>query len=142
MMARAALRTWVGSGGLAPAGARWLPCRPHFFLPVKVLSQRFRRLFLMALEHVYSRGEFPRFGCFGRLYHGFPTQRTEGHHIARVLRHDLSDLIVIERASGGNDSSQCGISTWAEDSRRRITTTPIRLNAMDSNRTSRNEPVA
>ena len=71
-MARAALRTWVGSGGLAPAGARWLPCRPHFFLPVKVLSQRFRRLFLMALEHVYSRGELPRFGCFGRLYHGFP----------------------------------------------------------------------
>ena len=70
------------------------------------------------------------------------TQRTEGHHIARVLRHDLSDLIVIERASGGNASSQYGISTWAEDSRRRITTTPIRLNAMDSNMTSRNEPVA
>ena len=59
-----------------------------------------------------------------------------------VSGHDLDGRIVIERASGGNASSQCGISTWAEDSRRRITTTPTRLKAMDSSRTSRNEPVA
>ena len=31
------------AGGLAPDGTRWLPWRPHFFLPVKVLSRRFRR---------------------------------------------------------------------------------------------------
>jgi hypothetical protein len=44
------------AGGLAPDRTRWLPCRPHFFLPVKVLSRRFRRLFLDALEHAARRG--------------------------------------------------------------------------------------
>ena len=44
------------AGGLAPDRTRWLPCRPHFVLPVKVLSRRFRRLFLDALEHAARRG--------------------------------------------------------------------------------------
>ena len=44
------------AGGLAPDGTRWLPCRPHFFLPVKVLSRRFRHLFLDALGHAYAQG--------------------------------------------------------------------------------------
>ncbi len=44
------------AGGLAPDGTRWLPCRPHFFLPVKVLSRRFRHLFLDALGHAYTQG--------------------------------------------------------------------------------------
>src|SRR5207302_1815026 len=44
------------AGGLAPDGTRWLPCRPHFFLPVQVLSRRFRRLFLDALEQAARRG--------------------------------------------------------------------------------------
>jgi hypothetical protein len=68
--------------------------------------------------------------------------RSSGGHTARGLRHDRDGRIVIERAAGGNASSQCGISTWAEDSRRRITATPTRLKAMDSSRTRRNEPVA
>ena len=38
------------AGGLAPDGARWIPCRPHFFLPVRVLSRRFRHLYLAGLE--------------------------------------------------------------------------------------------
>jgi hypothetical protein len=44
------------AGGLAPDGTRWIPCRPHFFLPVKVLSRRFRRLFLDALEQAARCG--------------------------------------------------------------------------------------
>ena len=36
----------VTGGGLAPDGNRWIACRPGFFLPVPVLSQLFRRLFL------------------------------------------------------------------------------------------------
>jgi len=44
------------AGGLAPDGAQWIPCRPHFFLPVRVLSRRFRRLYLVGLEHLYSQG--------------------------------------------------------------------------------------
>jgi len=45
------------AGGLAPDGARWVPCRPHFFLPVRVLSRRFRRLYLAGLEQLYGQGQ-------------------------------------------------------------------------------------
>ena len=36
----------VPGGGISPDGTRWIPCRPGFFLPVRVLSRLFRRLFL------------------------------------------------------------------------------------------------
>ncbi len=43
----------VPGGGLSPDGARWIACRPGFFLPVRVLSRLFRLLFLdrMAEAH-------------------------------------------------------------------------------------------
>jgi hypothetical protein len=40
----------VPGGGLAPDGTSWVPCGPHFFLPVKVLSRFFRRRFLEGLN--------------------------------------------------------------------------------------------
>src|ERR671930_1983172 len=45
------------AGGIAAGGARWVPCRPHFFLPVRVLSRRFRRLYLAGLEQLYGQGQ-------------------------------------------------------------------------------------
>jgi Transposase zinc-binding domain/Putative transposase len=45
------------AGGLTPDGARWIPCRPHFFLPVRVLSRRFRRLYLDGLAQLYRQGK-------------------------------------------------------------------------------------
>ena len=45
------------AGGLAPDGTQWLPCRPHFFLPVRVLSRRFRRLYLAGLAQLYGQGQ-------------------------------------------------------------------------------------
>src|SRR5438876_3946414 len=36
----------VAGGGLSLDSTRWVSCRPGFFLPVRVLSRRFRRLFL------------------------------------------------------------------------------------------------
>jgi hypothetical protein len=45
------------AGGLAPDGSRWVPCRPNFFLPVQVLSRRFRRLYIDGLKDLYGRGE-------------------------------------------------------------------------------------
>jgi hypothetical protein len=45
------------AGGLASDGSRWVPCRPHFFLPVRVLSRRFRRLYLAGLEQLYGQGQ-------------------------------------------------------------------------------------
>jgi Putative transposase/Transposase zinc-binding domain len=54
------------AGGLAPDGTQWIPWRPHFFLPVRVLSRRFRRLYLAGLEHLYGQGNLPLTGrCQG-----------------------------------------------------------------------------
>src|ERR1700736_1267765 len=44
----------VPGGGLSPDGARWVACRPNFFLPVRVLSRFFRRVFLQYLEEAFD----------------------------------------------------------------------------------------
>lgn len=56
----------VPGGGLSPDGARWIACRPGFFLPVRVLSRLFRRLFLEQLRAAYDDG---RLNFFGDLAH-------------------------------------------------------------------------
>ena len=38
------------AGGISPDGQRWVSCRPGFFLPVRVLSRLFRRVFLEILS--------------------------------------------------------------------------------------------
>ncbi len=38
-------------------GQHWVACRPGFFLPVRVLSSLFRRLFLEALDQAFRAGE-------------------------------------------------------------------------------------
>jgi len=47
----------VPGGGLSPDGQRWLSCRPNFFLPVKILSHLFRRLFLESLQKAFDSGK-------------------------------------------------------------------------------------
>ena len=46
----------IPGGGLALDGTRWVRCRPGFFLPVRVLSRLFRRLFLEALQEAFDAG--------------------------------------------------------------------------------------
>ena len=52
----------VPGGGLSPDGARWIACRPGFFLPVRVLSRLFRRLFLDRLTALHEAGRLAFFG--------------------------------------------------------------------------------
>ena len=52
----------VPAGGLSIDGEQWIHCRPGFFLPVRVLSRLFRRLFLERLNQVYQAGELKFFG--------------------------------------------------------------------------------
>jgi hypothetical protein len=52
----------VPGGGLSPDGTRWVPCKPGFFLPVRVLSRLFRRLFLEALAAAHHAGLLQFFG--------------------------------------------------------------------------------
>jgi hypothetical protein len=46
----------VPGGGIAPDGERWVACRSGFFLPVRVLSRLFRRLFLDQLRRAFDAG--------------------------------------------------------------------------------------
>jgi hypothetical protein len=57
----------VPGGGLSPDGARWIACRPGFFLPVKVLSRLFRRLFLEGLIELHRAGKLLFFGGLSEL---------------------------------------------------------------------------
>jgi hypothetical protein len=52
----------VPGGGISLDGARWIPCRPGFLLPVRVLSRLFRRLFLAALADAHTAGRLAFFG--------------------------------------------------------------------------------
>jgi len=57
----------VPGGGLSPDGTRWIPCRPGFFLPVRVLSCLFRRLFLELLEKAFADGQLQFFSALEHL---------------------------------------------------------------------------
>ncbi|HEY1182309.1 MAG TPA: IS91 family transposase, partial [Rhodocyclaceae bacterium] len=57
----------VPGGGLSPNGDRWIACRPGFFLPVRVLSRRFRTLFLQGLARTHAEGALQFFGEHARL---------------------------------------------------------------------------
>ena len=46
----------VPGGGVSSDGSRWISCRPGFFLPVRVLSRLFRRLFLEHLQRAFAAG--------------------------------------------------------------------------------------
>ena len=52
----------VPGGGLSADGSQWVPCRPNFFLPVRVLSRQFRRLFLDGLTRLHREGRLAFFG--------------------------------------------------------------------------------
>ena len=52
----------VPGGGFSANGQRWVACKPGFFLPVRVLSRLFRRLFLEALGRAYRADELHFFG--------------------------------------------------------------------------------
>jgi Putative transposase/Transposase zinc-binding domain len=63
----------VPGGGLSADGQRWIPCRcsqkngQHFFLPVKVLSARFRHLFHEALRDAFQQNQLSFFGDLSGL---------------------------------------------------------------------------
>jgi hypothetical protein len=48
----------VPGGGITPDSSRWISCRPGFFLPVRVLSRLFRRLFLHKLAAAHQQLAF------------------------------------------------------------------------------------
>ena len=57
----------VPGGGIAADHSRWIACHPDFFLPVRVLSRLFRRLFLTQLRQAFAKGELRFFGTLEHL---------------------------------------------------------------------------
>jgi len=56
----------VPGGGISSDG-KWVSCRPGFFLPVRVLSRLFRRLFLERLTAAHDAGRLQFFGNHAHL---------------------------------------------------------------------------
>lgn len=52
----------VPGGGISLDGSKWIFCRKNFFLPVRVLSRLFRRLFLEKMITVYKEGRLKFLG--------------------------------------------------------------------------------
>jgi Putative transposase len=74
----------VPGGGISFDGTRWVSCRAGFFLPVRVLSRLFRRLFLEKLIAAHKTGHLKFFGNHAALTdprafatHLAPLRRTE-----------------------------------------------------------------
>ena len=67
----------VPGGGLSPDGSRWVPCKPGFFLPVRVLSRVFRGKFLSLLETAFDQGKLS--------FHGKLTALADPTEFRRVL---------------------------------------------------------
>jgi Transposase zinc-binding domain/Putative transposase len=57
----------VPGGGISLDHTRWVSCRPGFFLPVRVLSRLFRRLFLSKLLAAHQAGRLAFFGDHAAL---------------------------------------------------------------------------
>jgi Putative transposase/Transposase zinc-binding domain len=57
----------VPGGGLSLGGERWTACKRGFFLPVRVLSRLFRRLFLEGIRALYEAGRLAFLGDLAPL---------------------------------------------------------------------------
>jgi hypothetical protein len=66
----------VPGGGISPDGSHWISCRPGFFLPVRVLSRLFRRLFL---EHLTAAHQARRLRFFNDLAHLAEREAFDAH---------------------------------------------------------------
>lgn len=74
----------VPGGGPSPDGKRWIACRPGFFLPVRVLSRLYRRLFLERLAAAHRVGKLQFFNDLASLAHA----KAFAAHLAPVRRTD------------------------------------------------------
>jgi hypothetical protein len=72
----------VPGGGISSDRTRWITCRQEFFLPVRVLSRLFRRLFLQELVDAFKAGDLQ----FSSSLDSLRTLRNFLRHIALVRK--------------------------------------------------------
>ena len=85
----------VPGGGISLDGERWVACRPGFFLPVRVLSRLFRRLFLEKLLAAHQANNLKFFGDHAAL----ADRQAFAAYLARLRRTEW--VVYAKRPFGG-----------------------------------------
>jgi hypothetical protein len=116
----------VPGGGIALNGERWAPCRPGFFLPVRVLSRLFRRLFLMALTAAHKAGRLSFFGHHAAL----ADARVFAAHLMPLRK--IEWIVYAKRPFGGPEAVLAYLSRYTH----RVAISNSRLIALGDNAVS------
>jgi hypothetical protein len=113
----------VPGGGISLDRTRWVPCRPGFFLPVKVLSRLFRRLFLTLLVGAHKADRLKFFGNHAALAdtHAF------ADYLAPLKRCEW--VVYSKRPFGGPEAVLAYLSRYTH----RVAIANSRLIALDDN---------
>jgi hypothetical protein len=116
----------VPGGGLSLDGKSWVSCRPGFFLPAKVLSRLFRRLFLQKLGAAHKDGQLSFFGKHAAL--------TERKAFATYLAplHQIDWYVDLRRPFAGPEAVLAYLSRYTH----RVAISNSRLIAADENSVS------
>jgi hypothetical protein len=113
----------VPGGGISLDGRRWVSCRPGFFLPVRVLSRLFRRLFLQKLLAVHEAGRLKFFGEHAPL-----AERRAFAAYLRPLR-EIEWVVYSKRPFGGPQAVLAYLSRYTH----RVAISNSRLISLDDN---------
>lgn len=116
----------VSGGGLSADSDRFICCRPGFFLPVRVLSRLFRRLFLDALQEAFDTGQLHFFSDLQHLQ--------DAASFAAYLRplRDSEWVVYAKPPFGGPDAVLAYLARYTH----RVAIGNERLQAMDDDRVS------
>ena len=110
----------VPGGGLSPDG-QWAACRPRFFLPVRVLSRLFRRLFLDRLAEARAAGKLAFFNDLAPL----ADRRAFKAHLAPLRRAEW--VVYAKRPFGGPEAVLAYLARYTH----RVAIANSRLIALD-----------
>jgi len=113
----------VPGGGIALDGQRWIACRPGFFLPVRVLSRLFRRLFLAKLAAAHAAGRLAFFGDHAAL----ADAQAFAAHLAPLRQTEW--VVYAKRPFGGPQAVLAYLSRYTH----RVAIANSRLLALDHN---------
>ena len=113
----------VPGGGISNDGKRWVACRPGFFLPVRVLSRLFRRLFLTKLLATHKAGQLQFFGDHAKLANA----RAFGAYLAPLRK--LEWVVYSKRPFGGPQAVLAYLSRYTH----RVAIANSRLIAFNQN---------
>ena len=111
-------------GGLSLDGQRWIACRPGFFLPVRVLSRLFRRLFLEKLTAAYQAGRLAFFAGQAAL------AKPAAFKACLAALRKIEWVVYAKRPFGGSDAVLAYLSRYTH----RIAIANSRLVAFDGER--------